>query len=40
MTGVLAELADGDAVLARTRRACYGCGRTLEISALREGPPR
>jgi hypothetical protein len=20
----------------RTRRACYGCGRTLELSALRE----
>lgn len=36
MTGVLGELADGDAVLARTRRACYGCGRTLEISALRD----
>jgi hypothetical protein len=27
-------------VLVRTRRACYGCGRTLELSALRDGPPR
>jgi hypothetical protein len=41
MAAALAELADGgDAVVARTRRACYGCGRTLEISALRDGPPR
>lgn len=36
----LADLAGGDAVLARTRRACYGCARTLEISALRDGPRR
>jgi hypothetical protein len=36
----LAELTEAGAVLARTRRACYGCGRTLEISALRDGPPR
>ena len=38
---VLAKLmADGDARLTRTRRACYGCARVLEISALRDGPPR
>jgi hypothetical protein len=37
---VLAELTGDDAVLARTRRACYGCSRTLEISALRDGPRR
>ena len=37
---VLAELTGDDAVLARARRACYGCGRTLEISALRDGPRR
>ncbi len=37
---VLAELAGDDAVLARTRRACYGCSRTLEISVLRDGPRR
>ena len=37
---VLAEITGDDAVLARTRRACYGCGRTLEISALRDGPRR
>jgi hypothetical protein len=39
--GVLAELTrDDDAVLARARRACHGCNRTLEISALRDGPRR
>jgi hypothetical protein len=37
---VLAELTGDDAVLARTRRACYGCSRTFEISALRDGPRR
>ena len=37
---VLAELTGDDAGLARTRRPCYGCGRTLEISALRDGPRR
>ena len=41
----LAEMAaalagEAEAVLARTRRACYGCGRTVELSALREEPPR
>jgi hypothetical protein len=40
MAAALADLADGDAVLARARRSCYGCGRTREISALRDGPPR
>jgi hypothetical protein len=41
MAAVLAELVAGrDAVLTRTRRVCYGCGRTLEIGALREGPSR
>lgn len=39
MAAALGELT-ADAVLERTRRACYGCGRTLELSALREGPPR
>ena len=34
---VLDELASDDAVLARTRRVCYGCSRTIEISALRDG---
>ena len=36
VTAALAELA-ADAVVERTRRVCYGCGRTLELSALREG---
>lgn len=41
MTVVLAELlGETEAVLARTRRACYGCGRTVELGALREEPPR
>jgi hypothetical protein len=35
---VLDDLTGDDAVLARTRRVCYGCGRTLEISELRDGP--
>ena len=35
---VLAELTGADAVLARTRRVCYGCNRTLEISSLRDSP--
>jgi hypothetical protein len=40
MAGVLSELAtNGDAVLARSRRSCYGCGRVLDIAALRAGPP-
>ena len=39
MTAALAQLvSDGDA--ARTRRACYGCGRVLEISAPRDAPTR
>jgi len=39
MAAVLAELVgEAEPVLARRRRACYGCGRTLELSALREGP--
>ena len=37
---VLAEITGDDAVLARTRRVCYGCSRTLEISALRDGSRR
>ena len=37
-TEVVAELSrPTDGVLARGRRTCYGCGRTREISALREG---
>jgi hypothetical protein len=41
MVAVLAELGGSDdAVLGRVRRACYGCGRTLELSALRDGPSR
>jgi hypothetical protein len=41
MTALLAELSgDNGATLDRVRRACYGCSRTLELSALREGPPR
>jgi len=36
---VLAELvADGECD--RLRRVCYGCGRTLEIAALKDGLPR
>ena len=30
--------ADGECE--RRRRACYGCGRTLELTALCESPPR
>jgi len=38
MAAALAKLTtNGDAVLAR-RRSCYGCGRVLELAALREGP--
>jgi hypothetical protein len=37
LTAILHEL---DALLMRRRRACYGCGRTLELSALREGSSR
>jgi hypothetical protein len=33
LTVILGEL---DPQLVRRRRACYGCGRTLELSALRE----
>lgn len=41
MAAVLATLTDeAEAVLARTRRVCYGCGRTVELSALRDAPPR
>jgi hypothetical protein len=36
---VLAALvADGECD--RRRRVCYGCGRTLEIAALKDGVPR
>jgi hypothetical protein len=41
MAAVMAGLTgEGDAPLARTRRACYGCGRVLEIGAPSEGPLR
>ena len=33
-----ALVADGEC--GRHRRACYGCGRTLEIAALKDGPSR
>jgi hypothetical protein len=33
-------LGETDAALTRRRRACYGCGRTLELGALSDGPPR
>jgi len=36
--GVVAALV-GDGECDRRRRACYGCGRTLEIAALKDGPP-
>lgn len=36
MIAALTELRD-DAVLERRRRACYGCGRTLEISSVPDG---
>ena len=39
VTAALASLA-ADAAVERTRRACYGCGRMLELSALREGLSR
>jgi hypothetical protein len=36
---VLAGLIDeADTILARRRRACYGCGGTVELSAMRDGP--
>ena len=39
MAAVLAGLLDeADTILARRRRACYGCGRTVELSAMRDGP--
>jgi hypothetical protein len=39
MAAALAKLTtNGDSVLARRRRSCYGCGRVLELAALREGP--
>jgi hypothetical protein len=39
MTAVLTTLvADGE--YERRRRACYGCGRTLELCAVRESPGR
>jgi hypothetical protein len=41
MTTLLAELSRDDGTpLDRVRRACYGCGRTRDLSALREGPRR
>jgi hypothetical protein len=40
MAAMLGELGAGaDAPLARVRRACYGCGRTLDLSAPKDGPP-
>jgi hypothetical protein len=40
MTVALAGLAgDADRPLTRTRRVCYGCGRALDITALRDAPP-
>jgi hypothetical protein len=38
MTAALAALG-AEGRLERTRRACYGCRRTLELSAWREGAP-
>jgi hypothetical protein len=38
MMWALDELTGNDEVLTRIRRVCYGCTRTLEISALRDGP--
>ena len=39
MATLLAALvADGQGE--RRRRACYGCGRTLELTELGDGPPR
>lgn len=35
LTGLLDE---ADTILARRRRVCYGCGRTVELSAMRDGP--
>jgi hypothetical protein len=32
--------ADGDRELERRLRACYGCGRTVQITAAHDGPPR
>jgi hypothetical protein len=38
---VLARLTvDGGRELERRLRACYGCGRTVQITALHDGPPR
>lgn len=40
VTSVLAGLITGGEC-DRRRRACYGCGRTLEITAVKDGaPPR
>jgi hypothetical protein len=36
--GVLASLV-GDGECDRSHRACYGCGRTLDIAALKDGRP-
>ena len=39
MAVILAALAE-DGECERRRRACYGCGRTLELCALRDAPRR
>jgi hypothetical protein len=36
MTALIRDESD---VLVRTRRACHGCGRMLELTALRDGLP-
>jgi hypothetical protein len=37
LTVALAELlGETDTALVRRRRACYGCGRTLELGAMRD----
>ena len=38
VAAVAALTADGECE--RRRRACYGCGRTLELTALSDTPPR
>lgn len=34
---IMAALLDLAGVLSRARRVCYGCGRLVELSALRDG---
>ena len=38
MVAILATLA-ADGECEPRRRACYGCGRTLELTTLLDGPP-